>query len=269
LKENSLHGKKARARATIIRLVKLVQRFWKWCSNTDDFGPHAGIPKEIAMKTPPPKKVVAPTWAEMARGIFASTGWRVHLCLLLYGTGLRVNQVMRLVWPDIDLEAAQLTVRPELGKTDAEQAGRVVPLAPWLVVELESWDCERDEEGNRTGWVVKSKRKGKRERQARDREMRAAWARAKVRPAAVTGRPHHCFRKGLGTGLKALKADDEAVEYLCGRTLPGERGTYIDGTALALVHAVSLIPDPRSFLAEPSRPAEKHLTTAKAPTELA
>ena len=51
-------------------------------------------------------------------------------------TGLRVGQVLRLEWQDFDLDALRQHVRPELGKSRAEKAGRYIPAAPTLLPVL-------------------------------------------------------------------------------------------------------------------------------------
>lgn len=210
LAENGLHGEQ-RATGTVNRIVGNLQIFWKWCAEQDTWAALAGMPKRLRMKRVVPKKKTAPTFEEMARCVFAANGWHHKLAMMLYGTGLRVNQVMLSTWADVDFERGTYTLRPELGKTDAESRGRTIPLAPWLLKELETW-------GVRTGWIVPSNRTrgGERERVARDRDMARAWARAGVREAAWKGQPHHRFRAGFISGLKALGADDEAVEVYVG-----------------------------------------------------
>ena len=149
-------------------------------------------------------------------------------------TGLRVHQAMHIDWRDIDLTNATLRVRPELGKTKQEMRGRVVPLSPHFVEILGGW-------GEREGYVVKSNRRGKRERIARPRDMDRAWTRGGARTEAWKGSPHHSFRDGFVSGLKKLGADDEAVEHLIGHSLR-LRERYLDADALPLRHAVGLIP---------------------------
>lgn len=71
--------------------------------------------------------------------------------------------------------------------------------------------------------------------------MLRAWQRAGVRQEVWTGESHPSFRNGFVSGLKRASADDEAVEYLVGRSL-GLRGCYADPDALPLRAAVNLIP---------------------------
>ncbi len=236
LKENGLHGK-ARKAITVKRLVETVEQAWRWWSEHDDFSALAGPTKTLAMKAPPSRKTMAPTWEEMAACIEACTGWHKHLATLLYGLGLRSSsQAMQLTWADVDMERATITVRPELGKTDSEATGRVIPIAPWLVDVLAGW-------GTRDGFLVKRPFRGDRLRAARSVEMANAWEWAGVRVEVWQGQPHHAFRKGFVSGLKRAGADDEAVEYLVGHSL-GLRGVYTDADALPLREAVALIPAP-------------------------
>jgi integrase len=236
--ENGLHGHQ-RAPATAAKLVEIVQNFWKWCAEHDEYVEHVGAPRKIELPRAAPAFAVAPTWAEMAAAVHACRGWQKHLAVVIYATGLRCNQAMRLEWRDVDLEHRRLVIRPELGKMQSEKRGRVVPIPAWLADELATW-------GTRDGFVIKSGRTGQRERIARPREMDAAWARAGVRPEVWQGRPHHAFRKGYVSGLKKAGADDEAVEFLVGHSL-GLRDVYRDPEALPLVEAVALVPSPWSF----------------------
>lgn len=230
-----LHGKQ-RTVDTARKNVEVVQLFWSWVEDHDDFSAHVTRARTLDMPRTRAPHAVAPTWQEMAACIDACRGWHRQLATVLYATGLRANQAMRLLWSDVDLAAKLLTVRPELGKSDSEKRGRVVPIPSWFAAELGGW-------GARDGYLIASRRNGVRERQARDRDMGRAWGRAGVRPAAWEGRPHHAFRKGYVSGLKRLGADSEAVEHLVGHSA-GLRGVYLDPTALPLLEAVALVPAP-------------------------
>jgi integrase len=236
--ETGLHGNQ-RAPETASKLVEIVQVFWKWCSDHDAYSEFVGAPRKIELPRAPPALAVAPTWAEMAAAVHACNGWQKHLAVVIYATGLRCNQAMRLEWRDVDLEHRRLVIRPELGKMKTEKRGRIVPIPTWLADELATW-------GTREGFLIKSERIGQRERIARPRDMDAAWTRAGVRAEAWEGRPHHAFRKGYVSGLKKAGADDEAVEFLVGHSL-GLRDVYRDPDALPLVEAVALVPSPWSF----------------------
>lgn len=181
----------------------------------------------------------APTWEEMDRCIAACNGWHRQLALVLRFTGLRVGQVMKLLWSDFDFDAVTLTVRPELGKTPYEKMGRTVPVSKYLLKEMEQWkrpwDC--------SGYLIDCGREqtGRRAREARARDLRRAWVRAGV-PEAKRGQPHHCFRKGFKSGL-VREADWFAVERLLGHKIgTGEGHTYTDPDFLPLREAAAAIP---------------------------
>lgn len=67
---------------------------------------------------------------EMARVLQALTGGHALLGSLLYGTGMRLMELIRLRVQDVDFDYRQITVRDGKGKKD-----RVVPL-PELIVEV-------------------------------------------------------------------------------------------------------------------------------------
>lgn len=227
------HGRK-RSKYTLKRMVQRIQAAWAWAANEDEYMEFVPRPRTLPMGVDPGKLTVAPTWEEMDRCIAAATGPTKQLAIVLRFTGLRVQQAMRLRWGDVDLKHHLLMVRRDLGKTLQEKKGRVIPLSGHLIKELETWE-------HRDGWLVPSNRTGKDARLARQRSMRRAWKRANVRPEVWTGESHHSFRNGFVSGLKRLKADDEAVEYLVGHSL-GLRGLYTDAAALPLREAVDLIP---------------------------
>lgn len=216
------------------RLVNVVEYAWAWAADDDEFVNAVPRPRRLRMPKDAGRPTVAPTWREMDSAIAAAKGWQKKVLVVLRFTGLRVQQVMGLLWDDVDMERMILTIRGELGKSQAERRGRIIPLSPHLVSELTSW-------GRREGFLIPSGRKaGPRQREARARDIRRAWSRANVRPDAWR-QPHHSFRKGFISGLKRAGADSDAVEYLVGHSL-GLRGVYTDPDALPLRAAVELIP---------------------------
>ncbi len=142
---------------------------------------------------------------------------------------------MGLLWDDVDLERKTLRIRGELGKTQQERRGRVVPISEHLVEILAGWGC-------REGWLIETRRTGQSVRIARQREMSRSWVRSGVRKEAWEGQSHHSFRKGFVSGLRRLGADIDAIEYLVGHSA-GIRGVYTDVEALSLREAVALIPN--------------------------
>ena len=236
---NKVPGRNGKLRApiTCVKHIERVQDAWRWAFDHDDYGPFVPKPKSIELPTISSKRVVSPTWAEMDACIDASRGWYRRLLLVQRYTGLRVNQVMRLLWSDIDVENAVLNFRGELGKTKCEKRGRIIPISRHLADELATW-------GTRDGWLIKSGRKqeGPRARLARAREVNRYWKKAGVRPEVWSGRPDHSFRKGVVTEMKRGGADAEAAEYLVGHSLEPSRDPYLDADALPLRHAVAVIP---------------------------
>ncbi|MEQ1572464.1 MAG: tyrosine-type recombinase/integrase, partial [Myxococcota bacterium] len=135
--------------------VTAVSSAWTWAYDSDTYGDLVRRPRRIAMPVPAGAPARAPTWEEMDRAIWAAYQlaeearaedqraawtWRARLCTLLRFTGLRVDeQAMRLRWDDVDLDRGEITIRGELGKSDAERAGRIVPVSPHLVETMKGW----------------------------------------------------------------------------------------------------------------------------------
>jgi integrase len=228
-----------RSKDTRRRMVEDEMLAWKWAYESEEYGEWMPRPGKVEMTRDAPRRVYAPSWKEMDACIAASRGWIRQVAVLMRFTGLRVQQAMLLKWDDFDLADATLYVRPELGKTPHERAGRLVPVSPHLGHELATW-------GRGDDYVVASGRRrgGARERVFRARDLGRAWARAGVRERVWHGRPSHAFRKGFVTGLKRAGAEGEAVEFLVGHKLPGLRDVYLDPDAHELREAVVRIPAP-------------------------
>lgn len=236
LGQTGRHGR-ARKGATAKKYTQVVMRVWRWASEDDVFGDIVPRPREIRFKTDPVTPVAAPTWEEMDRVIEQATGPHKVLATILRFTGLRVQQAMLLKWSDFDLRASRLTFRGELGKTAAEKQGRLIPISQHLSDYLAGL-------GRRDNYVVPSNRAedSPRVREARQRDMIAAWRRAEIREEVWRGRSHHAFRKGFVSELKRSGADTDAVEHLVGHKLPGLRSIYTDPDALPMREAVDMIP---------------------------
>lgn len=210
----------------------------------------------------PPARSLPPTWAQMDAMVHAAwlahdaaehprtkqgAHWRARLVTVLRFTGLRVEQAMALRWDDLDLEAAMMHVRPELGKSTRERAGRHVPISAHLVAELASW-------GTREGYLLAPH---KRSRESTTGPVNALWRAAGVPPAVwaappgrAKGNPHHAFRKGLKTGLAAMGVDKDVRDYLVGHHR-GIDETYV-GLEVPAREAVAMIPP----VAEPEPTAD-------------
>lgn len=225
------HGRTRHPR-TVVKHFLAVEQAWKWAWQRQARGMFKGVPQpdSLKLKAPRHERMPAPTWAQMDACIAAAGGWQRDLYVVLRCTGLRVEQAMRLTWEDVDLDAATLRIRPELGKSDSEKRGRTVPLAPALVDELATW-------GRREGWLVPCDRS---QRHGRPRDAAAAWERAGVPPVLWTGSPHKAFRRGFHSELTRAGHKD-AAEYLVGHD-DGIREHYIDPNALHLREAVALVP---------------------------
>ena len=232
--ENGLHGRQ-RSPDTARKVTEVAQLVWAWADDSERWPDDIPRPRTIEMVRTQPKVVVAPSWDEMDQCIRVCDGWIRKLAVILRYTGLRVGETMHLVWSDVDLETALLTIRPEIDKS---KRGRVIPLSPHLVEELAGF-------GVRQGYVVpETGRGGARDRQAVSKYMADRWRKAGVRVEAYRGDPHHAYRKGFKSGMLALGAHPDALDYLQGHKLGGgARGRYIDPwVALHLKDVVKTIP---------------------------
>lgn len=153
--------------------------------------------------------------------------WR-QLYLLMRFTGLRLSQVGGLQWEDF--HDGSLTLRPELGKSEQEKRGRVIPVSQHLQSEMGKWD--RSSPPGK-GYILS--------RGSIATRTNRLWSKTGVRDEKWKGRPHHAFRKGFVSGLVLAGANREAVRYLVGHS-QGLDGVYTDPASLPLRETVELIP---------------------------
>lgn len=236
--------------------VRAVLFWWRWLEDQEDLD--ALVPRARNVELPsavPPPPPVAPTWEEMDRFAAHASGWYVHLGIALRFTGLRTTQVLRLRRADIDTERHTMTVRGELGKTQQERQGRVVPISPHLSALVKEWPLDPD------GWLISILPMPgwhgveRPHRIACNPTARRTWHRAGVRPEVWQtktpdsqgrhhGHPLHCFRAGFVSNLLAAGAQEEDVQFLvghAGRTVTAQR--YTDqGMVRKLSETVALIP---------------------------
>ena len=223
-----------RSQQTCRKHVKAIEKMWEWAADDDLYYEKVPRVRKLKMPTPIHSASRSPTWDEMDAAInkLPSSNHR-RIVIILRFTGLRWGQALGLKWSDIDIPKGTLHVRGELGKTRKEKVGRTIPLSPFLVPHLTTWERESD-------FIIPPYKTRGYENGSR-RRMIIAWKAAQVGPDVWKQRPHHSFRKGFIAGLKRLRADDEAVQYLVGHDR-GVRGHYIDASGLPLVEAISLIP---------------------------
>lgn len=208
--------------------IQAAQRLWEWAHDSDEFGDDVGRVRTLEMRGIDATPTVAPTWAECDRCIAEldpKTG-AYRAAIIMRYTGLRVSQACGLVFADLDATAKTLRIRGELGKTNAERAGRIMPASPHLVSAVTSWG------GQPTDRIAGA--------QQVENAIRLAWTKSGVRVEAYKGRPDHAFRKAFVSELHRAGADSDAVEYLVGHS-SGIRGVYTDPSALPLASAVALV----------------------------
>jgi len=242
--------------------LSILSACWRWCYEHEDYRGHVAPPVRVSMPARVVHEVTAPLWSEVDAVVEraldrAATSradiWRAiaRLVVLLRGTGLRLSQCLRLEGRDVDAQLGTLRIRPELGKTSSERAGRTLPLPPWLLVELVSWDLD-------PGLIVTVPARGRAGvpdgTPSPLPASTGAWRVSQlwrdvdvdgrpVRPEVYERRPDHAFRKALRTELLHARCHPEAIEYWCGRST-GVRGTYTDPRAHDLLQIARAIPRP-------------------------
>jgi integrase len=217
------------------KYIRRVEHVWAWAFDSEEYGDFVPRPRRIDLPTLTSEPTIAPSWEEADACVLAASGWLQRVLVVERYTGLRVQQVMGLRWSDFDLDRAILRVRGALGKTRDEKKGRVIPISEHLVDELAGW-------GRREGLLIESGRKGVQARIVRQRDVCRAWARAGVRPEVWQKRPNHALRKAFISGLKRLRADIDAIEFLVGHKRPGQRSVYTDPESIPMREAVALVP---------------------------
>mgnify|MGYP000906224502 CR=1 FL=1 len=233
----------------------VVRRWWEWCADHDDYKAHLERPPRVNMPARVIAEVTAPYWDEvdkvvelaMERATKSPTYEALsRIVMLLRGTGLRISQVLRLRWDDVNAQLGTLRIRSELGKTPAERSGRTLPLPPWLMAWLLTLERPSDlvvsvpsvrragvKVGERVPFVVTTA----------SWRVRQLWEAIGARPEVYEGRPDHAFRKALRTELLHARCSGDAIEYWCGRS-SGTPGRYTDPRAHDLVEIARSIPEP-------------------------
>lgn len=229
------HGR-VRARVTQLRLVEVVEQMWSWAHEEGE--DRAWTTARVRRVTPAiPRPATSwrssPTWSEMAACVRVAGGWLRPLLMVLYYTGLRPNQALRLEVEDLDVRRASLTIRPELGKSRQERSGRVIPVSAHLVADLAGLRPSGP-------YLLPCERRPRRPDEAAVVDL---WQAAGVRPVVWRGRPHTAFRAGFQSGLlRADRAHAVAVEHLVGHKITDTAQHYLDPDAFGMREAVAAVP---------------------------
>ncbi|MEL6341569.1 MAG: site-specific integrase [Myxococcota bacterium] len=218
--------------ATATNRIRDLEDLWLRIHDHDEHGKHTPLPRRLRdLPIVKRQRRPAPSWAQMdqviavsrpgrqGRGRFGSEALYRQVVLQRF-LGLRVDQVQRLRWTDLDWQGRTLTIRPELGKSQQESQGRIVPVSAHLITEMATW-------GTRTGEIV-----GRRSKATVNKSTRAAWRRAGVPPEIWDrvgdrkGQPTHAFRRGFITGLRSVGVDLTLIHYLVGHQDDDITDTY-------------------------------------------
>jgi integrase len=203
---------------------------WRWAFDSDAYGQQTPRPRTIEMPETPVPPVRAPRWAQMDLVVsLLRLPWHRQLSTLVRFTGLRIDQAFALEWEDFDLEACEVTIRPELGKSKAERRGRRMPISGHLAREMAGW-------GPRTGRLFCHAKPPY-------YSINRAWRESGVPPVVWRRHVNHAFRKGFESELLAAGVRQQEIDFLVGHAAGLNADHYIDPTwALRLRDAVDQIP---------------------------
>lgn len=226
-------GRRGMTRLTAFQHARKVLRFWRWAHDHDTFSEWVARPRDVELaEARPVLRPYAPTWRDCDAAIaMIRLEWQRRLWVACRFTGLRRGQVMALTWADVDLDAAMLTVRPELGKSRQERTGRLVPLSPHLVAEMAGW-------GVREGHLIETTGE---KRRIDYGAFRRAWSEATGRPMR---QPFHAFRRAFMTGLREAGVALDVIQYLVGHRRGTAGDVYMSAAAVMgeARRAIGLLP---------------------------
>lgn len=223
-----------RSRRTAAQYLSEAGSLWQWAFESDTWSSHVCPPRRLDPgPVPPPPRLPTPTLAqvdaaiEQARLVPVPTTARVML--IMRYQGIRAGQSMQLLWSDVDFEGLRMVIRPELGKSQQERRGRVIPLHPALAAEMAGW-------GRREGLLV-----GREVRQMQGRTLAMVWARAGFPDVP---QPLHGIRHAVATHLRSTGTPEDIVGAILGHVQTVTGAHYVDPVAMwpMLVSAVSSIP---------------------------
>lgn len=208
--------------------VRHIEHFWQWAYNREEYHSHCPNPVKAEIREVVTQRVFDfPTWKDLDKAILSSQGWYRQVMIILRYTGLRVGQVMRLKWDDINLKTRRLTFRGKLGKTRQEERGRAFYLSPHLLAHLRAWPKESE-------WIVDRRliHKGRKPSNNDNRNItcnripKEIWQRTDV-PSYLYRQSFHCFRKAVNQGLMELGAQDSIRKYMLGHHTDVNESVYL------------------------------------------
>lgn len=232
-----LTGVRGSAPITANRRTTIIKSFWAWAWDHDVYGDHT--PRTRRIDLPKVRTVLepyAPSWRQMDEVIARADGWLRELLIVLRFTGLRGSQGMRIEWRDLDVDQRILRIRPELGKTQAEKAGRWVPVSPHLLelIAAPTWPrCPT--------FIVKAPPK----RATNYLKLAQAWAGSDIKRV----QPRHAFRRGWSAGLAKCGKSIDLISMLMGHKTTLAADTYMGALALMpmLRDVVAAVPPLHTF----------------------
>ena len=210
------------ARSSARRVIGLLRSILAGATE-DRLCPVNPVPRRVRIVTDSDArpKAEALTPAQVAAITAALPAHLALLPVLCVGTGLRIGEALGLVWSDLDLDAATLTVSKQLDRDTRTRvepktpaAARTVPLPAPVVTALRQHAAGHPG----TGYVFTQGRQG---RPYGHGAVQAAWRKA-CREAGVPDRVvvHHC-RHTYASALLAAGVDVVTVAHRMGHADPG------------------------------------------------
>ena len=188
-----------------------VRRFWEFAAfrHPDVAHPPKRLPIRVLDDDDPDEdpEVVPPTWKQMDAFIEAARiEWLRRAAWLARCQGLRISQVLRLRWTDVDVAEGGLQVRR--GRGAKGKKTRTVPLAPVLQREMKGWLKIGNKE-TICGYLPSA---------PPNTTFSRCWKRSGVPREVWFRHSSHAFRKGVNDGLDGLGIHPQGIADYIGHT---------------------------------------------------
>lgn len=221
---------------TVNKTLEKLKSIFNWCVDMGDLAanPLARLKPRPQYEKKRKRRIL--TEEEIHRLLKAcdGVGWLKTGVLLALYCGLRVSDIRRLIWSDINLEAKEITIRPEAEKS---RRGAVLPIHHSLKSALKAWKMA--EESDSEGHVVRLTANP-------IRPLKKALEKAGVPYRNESGEyvDWHSLRHTFLTSLDRAGAGVKELQGLGRHSDPSlTLGVYVHSSRKREARAVSLLPD--------------------------